>query len=237
MSLPLSVIQQSASERISPLKNMQNRDRILVHEIFASIQGESTFAGELCTFVRTAACHLRCTYCDTEHAFFQGKELSVKEILRQVDELGINLVEVTGGEPLLQKPVFDLLQQLCDLGKQVLLETSGAVSIAQVDKRVRVILDVKTPGSGEVERNVWQNLELLWQGCEVKFVICDEPDYLFAKCIVEKYQLLEKGPVLFSHEAQKMSGVNLAEWVIRDRLPVRFQTQLHKILWGDKTGV
>jgi 7-carboxy-7-deazaguanine synthase len=237
MNLPLNVIAQSASERIAPLKAMKSSESILVHEIFASIQGESTFAGELCTFVRTAVCHLRCRYCDTEHAFFRGEEQTIEAILNEVNNLGIQVVEVTGGEPLLQKPVFALLKALCDAGKTTLLETSGAVSIAKVDRRVHVILDVKTPGSGEVDRNVWSNLEELWPLCEVKFVICNEADYEFSKDIVQKYDLLNRCKVLFSHEAKEMSGVDLAAWLIRDRLPVRFQTQLHKVLWGDKTGV
>jgi len=137
----------------------------------------------------------------------------------------------------LQKPVFELIGQLCDNGYQVLLETSGGVSIAQVDRRVHVILDIKTPGSGEVNRNVWQNFDLLWPKCEVKFVICDEEDYVFAKEIIVKHNLLSKCKILFSHEAKKLPGHTLASWVIKDKLPVRFQTQLHKVLWGDSPGV
>ncbi len=228
---------RTTAERILPLKKMADKERILVHEIYASIQGESTFCGELCTFVRTTACHLRCSYCDTEHAFYKGIEKSITEIMQAIDTIGIRLVEITGGEPLLQKPVNELMRQLCNAGYQVLLETSGAVSISSVDKRVHVILDIKTPGSGEVERNVWSNLELLWPACEVKFVICDEEDYRFAKKIIEEHQLLEKCKVLLSPEAQKMSGKKLAEWMINDKLPARFQTQIHKILWGNQAGV
>ncbi len=216
---------------------MTDKEKILVHEIYASIQGESTFSGELCTFVRTTACHLRCTYCDTEHAFYQGVEKSIDEIKQAIDDIGIKLVEITGGEPLLQKPVTELMRQLCDEGYQVLLETSGAVSIASVDKRVHIILDIKTPGSGEVERNIWSNIDLLWPLCEIKFVICHEEDYEFAKKIIEEHHLPEKGKILMSPEAQKMSGKKLAEWMIRDKVPARFQTQLHKILWGNQSGV
>lgn len=225
------------AERILPLKNMRDPNKLLVHEIYTSIQGESTFSGEICSFIRTTACHLRCSYCDTANAFYQGTEKSVDNVLQEVIELGTQLVEITGGEPLLQKPVFNLLQRLCDKNFTVLLETSGGVSIAQVDKRVRVILDIKTPGSGEVSRNIWSNLEILWPNCEVKFVICDENDYEFAKEIMVKYNLSSRCKVLISHEARKMPGHLVASWVIRDKLPVRFQTQLHKVLWGEATGV
>ncbi len=228
---------RTSAERILPLKIMEDKGKILVHEIYASIQGESTFSGELCTFVRTTACHLRCSYCDTEQAFYKGIEKSISEIKQAIDDIGIKLVEITGGEPLLQKPVTELMRQLCDDGYQVLLETSGAVSVGSVDKRVHIILDIKTPGSGEVERNIWANLELLSPICEVKFVICHEEDYRFAKKIIEDYRLPEKCKILMSPEAQKMSGKNLAEWMIRDKLPARFQTQLHKILWGNQAGV
>jgi 7-carboxy-7-deazaguanine synthase len=151
--------------------------------------------------------------------------------------MGIPLVEITGGEPLLQPRTKELMKRLCDLGLTVLLETSGAVSIRDVDPRVRVILDVKTPGSGESHRNVLANLDLLWPTCEVKFVICDELDYCFAVDMVEKHKLREKCTVLFSPEAERMSPATLAEWIIRDRMNVRFQIQMHKVLWGDKTGV
>ena len=192
MALELSVINESASQRVSALKSLKSKEKILVHEIFASIQGESTFAGLPCIFVRTAVCHLRCTYCDTAHAFHDGKELSVDEIIERVLSLGIPLVEITGGEPLLQPKTKELMAKLCDLGLKVLLETSGAVSIHGVDERVSVILDVKTPGSGEDQRNVFANLESLWPSCEVKFVICDAHDYAYARGIVEKYDLRSK---------------------------------------------
>ncbi len=223
--------------RTMPLKNMRDKSALLVHEIFLSIQGESSFAGLPCVFVRTTACHLRCSYCDTEHAFYAGSEMTLEEITDKVKNFGIPLVEITGGEPLLQKSTFTLMQTLCDLGFMVLLETSGGVSIDKVDRRVHVILDVKTPGSGEHERNVWSNFELIWPGCEIKFVICDREDYLFAKNILQKFDLAMRCHVLFSHEAKTMNATKLAEWIIEDRLPVRFQTQLHKFLWGDKTGV
>lgn len=223
--------------RIKPLKHMRNRDAILVHEIYASIQGESTYAGVPCVFVRTTACHLRCTYCDTAHAFEHGTELSVDEIIEKVASYGIQTVELTGGEPLLQRPVFELMTSLCDLDYTVLLETSGTVSIQSVDRRVHAIVDVKSPGSGESHRNCLKNLEILWPECEVKFVIGDELDYEFAKRIITQYDLTSRNTVLFSPEAPKISPMQLAEWIMRDRLSVRFQVQLHKILWGDANGV
>lgn len=237
MALPLLHIQETASERIRGLKSMRDKDKILVHEIFASIQGESTFAGEPCIFVRTAVCHLRCSYCDTAHAFHDGKEMSVDEIIERVVSMGIPVVEVTGGEPLLQPKTQELMRRLCDSGLTVLLETSGAVSIREVDRRVHVILDVKTPGSGEVSRNVLSNMDVLWPTCEVKFVICDEADYKFASAFLKEHDLTKKCTVLFSPEAEKMDAASLAEWIVRDRLPVRFQIQMHKVLWGDRTGV
>lgn len=237
MGLEIFEINESAEERVRALKSMRAKDKILVHEIFASIQGESSYAGLPCIFVRTAVCHLRCAYCDTAHAFHKGDELAVEEIVQRVLALKIPLVEVTGGEPLLQPLTFSLMKNLCDLGLTVLLETSGAVSIRKVDPRVCVILDVKTPGSGESHRNHWPNLDLIWPGCEVKFVISDAKDYDFAKEVTQKYALGEKCTVLFSPEAQSMNAAHLAEWIVRDRLDVRFQIQMHKVLWGDKTGV
>ncbi|MEM7495211.1 MAG: radical SAM protein [Myxococcota bacterium] len=233
----------SPALRIQPLRRLikqtgeLDRDRLLIHEIYASIQGESTHAGKPCVFVRTAVCHLRCRYCDTPQAFTGGTILSVREVMQRVQSFGISLVEITGGEPLLQPAVPRLMTRLCDRGMRVLLETSGAVGIDRVDRRVCIIVDVKTPGSSEVERNRWRNLDVLWPGCEVKFVICDAADYVFAKRVLEQHRLHERVPVLFSPEAGGMSGARLAEWIVRDRLPVRLQLQLHKVLWGDRPGV
>lgn len=228
---------QSALERISNLKNKLNSNHVLVHEIYVSIQGESTFVGVPCVFIRTTACHLRCSYCDTEHAFFGGKEWSVDDLAAKVNEYDIPFVEITGGEPLLQPSVLTLMTRLCDEGKTVLLETSGAVSIKGVDKRVHVILDVKTPGSKETSRNVWENLDALWPGCEVKFVICHREDYEFAKKVIFDYDLPAKANVLLSPESRTMDKQALASWIIEDRLPARFQIQLHKVVWGDVPGV
>lgn len=237
MGLELSIINESSSQRLQALKSIASKDKILVHEIFSSIQGESTFSGVPCVFVRTAVCHLRCSYCDTAHAFHDGKEMSVSEIVEDVLARNIPLVELTGGEPLLQPKTRELMTSLCDKGLTVLLETSGAVSIRDVEQRVRVILDVKTPGSGEESRNVFSNLDLLWPTCEVKFVICDEADYEYAKNLVIQHNLAARCTVLFSPEAERMNATLLAEWIVRDKLTVRFQVQLHKILWGDRPGV
>lgn len=237
MTLNLTVLNEPAPARVAALKAMTSKNKILVHEVFASIQGESSFAGVPCIFIRTAVCHLRCNYCDTAHAFHKGKELSIEELVDRVKSLEIPLVEITGGEPLLQTKTRELMTALCDLGYTVLLETSGAVSIKDVDRRVHVILDIKTPGSGEHERNVFSNLQILWPSCEVKFVICDEADYRYAKKVIEEYELLTKCVVLLSPEAEQMDKAKLAEWIVRDKLRVRFQVQLHKVLWGDRTGV
>lgn len=233
----MPVFNESPAERVKALKAIKDKEKILVHEIFASIQGESTFAGMPCIFVRTAVCHLRCTYCDTAHAFHDGHELSVDEIIERVVAMKIPVVEITGGEPLLQPRTLILMEKLCDLGLTVLLETSGAVSIRDVDPRVRVILDVKTPGSGESERNYFANLDFLRPHHEVKFVICNEQDYPYALDVVEKHSLTQKCTVLFSPEDTSMDKAALAEWIVRDRLNVRFQIQMHKVLWGDRTGV
>lgn len=229
---------ETPEERLVPLKRKRDVESVLVNEIFASIQGESTWAGVPCTFVRTTGCHLRCVYCDTEHAFHEGTEKSVAGIVDEVAALGLPLVEVTGGEPLLQPSVKRLLSALCDAGRTVLLETSGAVSTEGVDGRVRVILDVKTPGSGESARNVAANLERLVAGRdELKLVLCDEADYRFAKELLASAAVPPGVAVLLSAAAPMLAPAALAEWIVRDRLAVRFQTQLHKVLWGDRRGV
>lgn len=229
---------ETPEERLWPLKRKRDVESVLVNEIFASIQGESTWAGMPCTFVRTTGCHLRCVYCDTEHAFHEGTEKSVAAIVDEVAALGLPLVEVTGGEPLLQPSVKRLLSALCDGGRTVLLETSGAISTEGVDARVRVILDVKTPGSGESARNVAANLERLVAGRdELKLVLCDEDDYRFAKELLASAAVPAGVAVLFSAAAPMLAPAALAEWIVRDRLNVRFQTQLHKVLWGDRRGV
>lgn len=207
-----------------------------VNEIFYSLQGETSRAGLPTVFVRLSGCPLRCGYCDTAYAFSAGSAMEIPAILRHVAAYYPRYVTVTGGEPLAQKACPTLLAGLCDAGYSVSLETSGALDIGQVDRRVSRIVDIKTPGSGEVEKNRWANLELLNSHDELKFVLCDAADYEWAKRQLVEWRLDEKCPVLFSPVAGQLEPVQLAEWILRDRLDVRFQVQLHKILWGEGPG-
>lgn len=211
--------------------------RLKVHEIFYSLQGESTFAGRPCVLVRLTGCQMRCRWCDTEYAFYEGGWRSLDEILAEVASYRCPLVEVTGGEPLLQPGTLPLLAALADRGYEVLLETGGGLDVSAVDPRVRRIVDVKCPGSGEAEANRWENLDHLRASDEVKLVIADEADYHWARRVVAEHRLAERCPVLFSPVAGEIEPRRLAEWILRDRLPVRFQLQLHKLLWGDRPGV
>ncbi|HZH49072.1 MAG TPA: 7-carboxy-7-deazaguanine synthase QueE [Nitrospira sp.] len=209
-----------------------------VTEIFHSIQGESSYAGQPCVFVRLTGCPLRCTWCDTEYAFYGGTEQAIDEILSKVDSYGCRLVEVTGGEPLAQSDAFPLISTLCDRGYQVLIETSGAIDIASVDRRAHVILDVKCPGSGMTDRMYWPNLNQLTTKDEAKFVLADRKDYDWAREIIAKYELTTRCSVLMSPVFGSLEPRQLAEWVLADRLPVRFQLQLHKWIWApDMRGV
>jgi 7-carboxy-7-deazaguanine synthase len=236
MPLSLAVLQESSPERVKELKGL-DAGVLLIHEVYASLQGEGTHVGLPCAFVRTTGCHLRCRYCDTAHAFHEGARRDVDEVVAEVLAFGLPLVLVTGGEPLLQRAAPALLRGLCAAGLVVLLETSGAVSTEAVDPRVRIILDIKTPGSGEVERNLWANLERLRPHDEVKLVVCDEGDYAFAKDLLKDRSLSERCAVLLSPEAEGMDPAWLAARIVEDRLPVRMQVQLHKVLWGTKRGV
>jgi len=207
-----------------------------VNEIFYSLQGETTRIGLPTVFVRLTGCPLRCGYCDTAYAFNEGAQLEIPDILEQVAAFRPRYVTVTGGEPLAQKECPTLLTCLCDAGYSVSLETSGALDIGKVDSRVSRIVDVKTPASGESDKNRWANLELLTPHDELKFVICDEADYAWAKQQFLERHLNEKCPVLFSPVAGVMQPADLADWILRDRLDVRFQLQLHKILWREDRG-
>jgi 7-carboxy-7-deazaguanine synthase len=222
---------QTDALRLAPL------DRVKVNEIFYSLQGESTRVGQPCVLVRLTGCHLRCGWCDTAYAFYEGDWMARTEVLARVAAFGCRLVELTGGEPLLQPGALPLLADLCDAGYEVLLETSGAVDISGVDPRVHRIVDVKCPGSGEVERNHWPNLDLLREGDELKFVLADEADYLWAREVVRERELHRRCPVHFSPVAGTLAPAALAEWILRDRLGVRLQLQLHKLLWGGARGV
>jgi len=209
---------------------------ILITEIFYSIQGESNLMGWPTVFIRLSGCPLRCQYCDTAYAFHGGKKHEIAEILQKVADYAPYYVCVTGGEPLAQKDCFTLLTQLCDQNYTVSLETSGALDISDVDPRVIKVIDIKTPGSGEVHRNLWTNLAQLHPHDQIKIVICDRQDYEWSKEIVNRYQLPQKVQVLFSPSYEQLSATELAEWILQDRLPIRLQIQLHKTLWGDVPG-
>ena len=207
-----------------------------VTEIFLSLQGESSRVGLPTVFVRLTGCPLRCGYCDTEYAFTGGETMDLSAILSRVADSHTRYVCVTGGEPLAQKNCAALLAALCDAGYSVSLETSGALDISAIDARVSRIVDIKTPGSGEVEKNRWENLAALSRSDEVKFVLCDEADYQWAKQVLAEHHLAEKMPILFSPVHGQLNPTQLADWILRDQLPVRLQVQLHKILWGVTPG-
>ena len=216
---------------------MSETEGLRVTEIFLSVQGESTSIGWPTVFIRLTGCPLRCQYCDTAYAFHGGSVIALDAILHRVDELGVRHVTVTGGEPLAQPRVLGLLERLCDQGYRVSLETSGALDIGAVDSRVSRVVDFKSPGSGEVDRNLYSNVAALRESDQVKFVICDRGDYCWAKDICIEFDLNSRvGEVLFSPSASEQSARQLAEWILEDRLEVRFQIQLHKILWGDEAG-
>jgi len=230
LALPVVPMAAAHHARLKPLER-KPAGTLLVHEIYRSLQGESTFAGLPCVFIRLTACHLRCVYCDTPHAFAQGEILDLHQILATALKLGDPLVEITGGEPLLQPEVYPLMTRLADAGKTVLLETSGAIEIAAVDPRVRVIVDIKTPGSGESAANLWTNLDRLKPCDEVKVVVCHRADFEWAIAIVRQRRLYERCPVLFSAAFGLVNPAELAGWVLESRLPIRLQLQQHKILW------
>lgn len=207
-----------------------------VTEIFFSLQGETSRVGLPTVFVRLTGCPLRCGYCDTPYAFHGGESLTLVEILRRVAAYGARHVTLTGGEPLAQKQAPALLRLLADAGYSVSLETSGALDVAAVDPRISKILDLKTPGSGECARNLWSNLDQLTPHDEIKFVICDENDYAWAREQLQTRRLDARCPVLFSPVHGRLEPHQLADWILRDKLPVRMQVQLHKLLWGEARG-
>jgi 7-carboxy-7-deazaguanine synthase len=207
-----------------------------INEIFYSIQGESSRIGMPTVFVRLTGCPMRCTYCDTAYAFHEGQQKEIKEIIKEVKKFDTNYVTVTGGEPLAQKNCIDLMNQLCELGYQVSLETGGGLDIKDVNSKVKIILDVKTPKSNEDKNNFWPNLAKIKPNDEIKFVIQDYEDFSWSMDIVEKYQL-NQNQILFSPVYNVLASEQLAEWILKHQLNVRLQLQLHKILWGEKKGV
>ena len=204
---------------------------LVVHEIYASLQGESTWAGLPCVFVRLSACHMRCTWCDTPHAFDEGVRRTLDDVVAETDGQGIALVEITGGEPLLQPGVYPLMARLADLGHTVLLETSGSLDVGRVDPRVIKIMDLKCPDSGEAERNRWENLDALGPRDEIKFVLASRGDYEWARAVIAERDLATRWTVLLSVAHGLLLPKDVARWMLEDRLPARFQLQLHKVIW------
>ena len=224
---------------MEPLRDTSSRqpaERLRISEIFVSLQGESTTIGLPTVFVRLTGCPLRCQYCDTEYAFRGGEFMMTSDVVERVAHYQIQHVTVTGGEPLAQPACLLLLEQLCDAGYRVSLETCGALDISQVDSRVMKVMDIKTPGSGEVDKNRFENLQYLVPRDQVKFVICGRDDYLWVRRMLEQHDIARHCEVLLSPASGEQDATALAEWIIEDRLAVRFQIQLHKILWGDEPG-
>ncbi|MBI5889539.1 MAG: 7-carboxy-7-deazaguanine synthase QueE [Nitrosomonadales bacterium] len=211
-------------------------DSLRISEIFYSLQGETSRVGLPTVFVRLTGCPLRCTYCDTTYAFSGGQTMTLESIMAEVKRHGAHYVTVTGGEPLAQRNCLSLLRALCDAGYKVSLETGGALDVSGVDARVVKVLDIKTPASGEVEKNLWSNLEHLNPHDEIKFVLCDEADYQWAKAVLRERGLAQRCAVLFATAQGQLAARDVADWILRDRLPVRLQVQLHKLLWGNEVG-
>jgi len=220
----------------TPTSDVAAASRLRITEIFFSLQGESRTVGWPTVFVRLTGCPLRCGYCDTSYAFQGGSWMSLDSILAEVAGYGARHVTVTGGEPLAQPACLTLLGALCDAGYEVSLETSGALDVCGVDPRVIKVMDLKTPGSGELDRNLWDNLSCLTARDQVKFVLCDRADYDWARGVLHDHDLTSRCEVLFSPVHGSLAPAQLAEWILADRLPVRFQIQLHKYLWGDEPG-
>lgn len=209
-----------------------------INEIFHSIQGESSKAGMPCVFIRLTYCNLRCTYCDTEYAFYEGTDRTFESVIDEVRKYGCSLVEITGGEPLMQKESLELMEKLCDEGFDVMLETGGSLPVENVDKRVMIIMDLKCPSSGMMKKNLYENLDYIKSTDEIKFVIGNREDYEWTKDIISKYNLTEKCGVLLSVVFGELEPVKLVNWILEDKLKVRYQLQMHKIIWEpDRKGV
>ncbi len=206
-----------------------------VNEIYYSVQGESTKAGLPCIFIRLTYCNLRCSYCDTEYAFYDGKDMSVEEIISEIRKFDCSLVELTGGEPLVQKESVELMESLCNEGFSVLLETGGSLPVKDIDKRVKIILDLKCPSSGMLKKNYYENINNIKPEDEIKFVIGSREDYEWAKGMLVEYGLPSKCEVLFSTVFGKLEPVELVDWILKDNLKVRFQLQMHKFIWNPDT--
>ncbi len=215
---------------------MPEKMSLRITEIFFSIQGETSKIGLPTVFIRLTGCPLRCQYCDTSYAFYGGEVMLFEDIIHRVTKFNCKDVCVTGGEPLAQANSKKLLKDLADLDFQVSLETGGSISLEGIDERIKIIMDIKTPDSGESTKNRWENLELLKQSDELKIVICSREDYQWSKEIIEQYKISEKCPILFSPCAESIDPRDLAEWILTDQLPIRFQMQIHKILWDNQPG-
>jgi len=211
---------------------------IKINEIYYSIQGESSFSGLPCIFIRFTYCNLRCSYCDTEYAFHEGIEMSIEEILTKVNTYKCNLVEITGGEPLIQENCIKLISELQNINKKVLIETGGSLPIKKIPKKTHIVLDLKCPSSDMVDKNLWENIDYIKNTDEIKFVIGDKKDYIWTKKIIKKYKLFKRCAILLSPVYKKIEPKNLVAWILKDNLDVRFQIQIHKEIWEDtKRGV
>ena len=227
------MLTERMQKRLQPLEKVREGE-LLIHEIYASIQGESTYAGLPCTFVRTTACNLRCSYCDTYQAFKGGESMDEDSVFEEVERLGIRLVELTGGEPLLQEAVYPLMTRFCDAGYTVLLETSGSLDISRVDERVVRIVDFKTPSSRECGANRYENVAHLTERDEVKFVLGSREDYEWARALIQEHQLSKRCEVLMGTVFTRLEPKTLVDWIVEDKLDVRMQLQMHKYIWDPK---